>query len=149
MKTTEKLLSEDACREALFQFWTEQTEIVETGEGLALALPLLYPDGWQVQLFVEPVSRDQAILTDQGRTLGWLQDQRVNWEGGQTGELLQSRLEAFELKQDGFELQRRIRLPLGGLDVHLFGEALVAIAHLAYRHEAHCPAEGGRVPLQS
>ncbi|CAB4243947.1 protein of unknown function [Methylacidimicrobium sp. AP8] len=56
MKSFESLLTVDRCRETLLRFWTEQTDVDQAGEGLAIALPLLYPDGWQVQVFVEPIS---------------------------------------------------------------------------------------------
>jgi len=41
----------------------------------------------------------------------------------------------------GFELFREIRLPLDGLDVQLFAESLVSIAHLVYRYEPYTPPE--------
>ncbi|MGD9896240.1 MAG: DUF1828 domain-containing protein [Candidatus Methylacidiphilaceae bacterium] len=143
MKTTKEFLSAGSCREALSQFWTEQTDVVETSQGLAIALPLMYPDGWQVQLFVEAVTRAQAVLTDKGRTLGWLQDQNIHFQAEQsrTAQLLKRQLATFEIEQDGFELRRAIHLPLSGLDIHLFGEALVSVSHLVYRYEAHSPVE--------
>jgi hypothetical protein len=65
----------------------------------------------------------------------------VNFQAGLTAALLTERKTIFELQQDGFELQRGIRLPVDGLDVQLFAESLVSIAHLVYRFEAVQPSE--------
>ena len=67
MKTAE-LLTPEICREALRRFWDDQTDVAETSDGVAMALPLMYPDGWQVQVFTEPLSRSRAVITDKGRT---------------------------------------------------------------------------------
>ncbi len=136
MKTAE-LLTPEICREALRRFWDDQTDVAETSNGVAIALPLMYPDGWQVQVFIESLSHSRAVITDKGRTLNRLQEQSVNFEAGQTGALLEERLKTFELQRDGFELLREIRLPLDGLDVQLFAESLISIAHLVYRYEPY------------
>lgn len=140
MKTLE-LLSVESCREVLRQFWDEQTDVAETTRGIALALPLLYPDGWQVQVFIEPVTPEWALVSDRGRTLGRLLEQGVNLDAGQTGVLLEEWLQTWELQREGLELRREIPLPLEGLDVQLFAEALVSIAHLVYRRESYALSE--------
>ena len=140
MKTAQ-LLTSEICREAMRRFWDDQSDVASTSSGVAMALPLMYPDGWQVQVFVERLSQSRAVITDKGRTLGRLQEQGVNFDAGQTGTLLEERKKTFELQQDGFELLREIRLPLDGLDVQLFAESLVSISHLAYRYEAYTPLE--------
>ena len=140
MKTGE-LLNPEISREALRRFWEDQTDVAETSSGVAMALPLMYPDGWQVQVFIDELSRSRAVITDKGRTLNRLQEQGVNFGAGQTRTLLEERLMTFELQQNGFELLREIRLPLDGLDVQLFAESLVSIAHLAYRYESYNPPE--------
>lgn len=140
MKTIE-FPSVESCREILRRFWDDQTDVAETACGVAVALPLMYPDGWQVQVFIEPVARARAIISDRGRTLGRLQEQGVNFEAGQTAVLLEERIQIFDLLRDGFELRREIRLPLDALDVQLFAESLVSIAHLVYRYEPHTPPE--------
>jgi len=140
MKTAE-LLTAEICREALRRFWDDQTDVAEMNGGVVLALPLMYPDGWQVQVFLELLSQSRAVITDRGRTLGRLQEQGVSLDSGQTASLLAEKEATFELQQDGFELLREVRLPLDGLDVQLFAEALVSIAHLVYRYEPYTPAE--------
>ena len=140
MKTVE-LLNPGICREVLRRFWADQTDVEETSTGVAMALPLMYPDGWQVQVFIEPLSPSRAFITDKGRTLSRLQEQGVNFDAGQTGALLEERRKTFELQQNGFELLREIRLPLDGLDIQLFAESLVSIAHLSYRYEPYNPPE--------
>lgn len=135
------ILTPELCREAMRCFWDGQTDVACTSDGVAMALPLMYPDGWQVQVFVELLSQSRAIITDKGRTLGRLQEQGVNFDSGQTASLLDERRKTFELQQDGFELLRELRLPLEGLDVQLFAESLVSIAHLVYRYEPYSSPE--------
>jgi hypothetical protein len=45
------------------------------------------------------------------------------------------RIQTFELRSNGAVISKDIKLPLQGVDVQLFAEALVSIAHLMYRHE--------------
>jgi hypothetical protein len=139
--TTIELLTPEICREALRRFWDDQTDVAASSRGVALALPLMYPDGWQVQVFLERLSQSCAVITDKGRTLARLQEQGVNFDAGQTGSLLEERKKTFDLQQDGFELLREIRLPLDGLDVQLFAESLVSVAHLVYRYEPYTSPE--------
>lgn len=140
MKTIASI-SIESCRDAMRRFWEGQTQIERANGGVAMALPLMYPDGWQVQVYIEPVSATQAMITDRGQTLMRLQEQGLNFKEGQTASLLTERKTTFELQQDGFELQRGIRLPVDGLDVQLFAESLVSIAHLIYRFEPSQPTE--------
>jgi hypothetical protein len=125
------------CRDALSRFWGEQLAVEPTRTGVALALPLMYPDGLQVVLDLRPVSANRAVLSDEGRTLTALFNSGFNFDARakQTAALLLERVMTFELIQDGFELKKEIKLPIQGLDLHLFGEALVSISHLIYRHE--------------
>lgn len=127
----------DECRAALSAFWKEQLSIQTTRTGVALALPLMYPDGLQVVLTVTPITATQAIVSDAGNTLGHLAGVGMNFDhhAKQTHALLGQRLTAFELERDGFELRKAVKLPIEGIDLHLFGEALVSIAHLVYRHD--------------
>lgn len=127
----------DECRDALSGFWKEQLA-VETGRSaITLALPLMYPDGLQVVLTLTPITATQAVVSDIGHTLGNLSCIGMNFEAQakQTHALLEQRLQAFEIRRDGFELRKAIKLPIEGIDLHLFGEALVSIAHLLFRHE--------------
>jgi hypothetical protein len=133
------LLSPLACRETLARFWDEQLRVEKTNDGLLLALPLLYPDGIQVSIAIKSISPSQAILTDLGQTIARLECSGIDLKLQKNEEILQDKLKVFELIQNGLELQKPIRLPLDGIDVHLFAEALVSIAHLIYRHELAVP----------
>jgi hypothetical protein len=137
--TTADLLNPLACQETLARFWTEQLRVEQTKEGLLLALPLLYPDGIQVTLAIKSISPSQAILTDLGQTVARLECSGIDLKLQKNEEILQDKLKIFEILQNGLELQKAIRLPLDGIDIHLFGEALVSIAHLIYRHELAVP----------
>ena len=140
MKTTiADLLNPNVCREALAQFWTDQLRIEQTREGLLVALPLLYPNGLQVVIAIKPVTSHQAILTDRGETVASLGTGGIDLQLPKNSELLGDKIKCFELQQNGLEIQKIIRLPLDGIDVHLFGEALVSISHLIYRHELTTP----------
>lgn len=131
------LLSVEACREAMQQFWSAQSAVEREGQGVVMALPLMYPDGWQVVVHLEPLSKAKAIITDKGRTLANLTEAGLNYDARakQTYEILEDRKRTFELIQDGFELKKEIRLPVDGIDIQLFAESLVSVAHLIYRYE--------------
>lgn len=136
MKTlSHKLVSPESCREAVYLFWNSQVIAEKTQRGVVMALPLMYPDGWQVQVHIEPISQTRAVITDQGRTLAKLHENGLNFEAKHTAALLDERKKTFELQQNGFELLREIHLPVEGLDIQLFAESLVSIAHLGYRQE--------------
>ena len=140
MKTIDSLNIE-ICREVLQGFWDSQTQVVATSRGVAIAMPLMYPDGWQVEVLLKSLSPTRLIITDNCKTLMRLTERGLNFESGQTGELFDDRKKTFELMQDGYELYREIKLPLDGLDVQLFAESLVSISHLIYRHEPYSPTE--------
>ena len=136
MKTIEiQFLSPEACREAVQGFLREQVSVEKTRRGVVMALPLMYPDGLQVQVHLEPVAKSSALITDRGRTLAKLHETGLNLDAKQTLAFLEERKQTFELNQVGFELQKEIPLPLEGIDVQLFVESLVSIAHLIYKYE--------------
>jgi hypothetical protein len=117
------------------EFWREQTQISETRDGFTLTLPLMYPDGWQVTVLLQLISPGHVRCSDQGSTIGPLVEAGMNLDAKHTRSLLNERIETFELDRDGFVLSKNFRLPLEGVDVQLFAEALVSIAHLIYRNE--------------
>lgn len=136
MKQTQlEIPSPEFCVEIMQAFWREQVVAEKTPTGVVLALPLMYPDGWQVSLQIESLTPGWARLTDVGKTLGTLMETGLSLEAKHTAALLGERLQAFELKSDGAVISKEVRLPLQGIDVQLFAEALVSIAHLIYRHE--------------
>ena len=136
MKTNAtKWLTPEACIETMQRFWREQVAAKATPAGVVLSLPLMYPDGLQVQVRIDAVTPSAAIITDNGRTLARLSETGLNLNAEETASWLEERRNIFELEQDGFELRKQIRLPLDGIDVQLFGEALVSISHLLYRFE--------------
>jgi hypothetical protein len=112
-----------------------------TGDGVVLALPLLYPEGLQVVVSMKSITETSGLLTDRGETLGALSSSGLNLEADVVEQLVADRLAMFDLQRDGFILQKRIRFPVDGLDIHLFGEALVSLAHLIYRHEPETTEE--------
>ncbi len=136
--TVNNLLSSDALRTTMSAFWDEQLAVEETRNGLVAALPLMYPDGIQITVNIEQFAATQAVITDRGRTLMRLENEGLNLEprARHNHALLEEKKKVFELDQDGYELRKLIKLPLNGIDVQLFAESLVSIAHLVYRAEA-------------
>jgi hypothetical protein len=136
MKANLSYLNAKACEESLSRFWSEQLRVKEADGGLLVALPLLYPNGVQVVLTIKEVSQTDAILSDNGEVISALNGYGIDiGSKSVTRELLEERVSAFEIQRFGMELQKGIKLPLDGIDIHLFGEALVSISHLIYRHE--------------
>jgi hypothetical protein len=123
------------CREAMHRFYREQIMAEPTRRGVTMALPLMFPDGWQVQVHLKPLNKSRAIITDGGRTITMLLENGLRIESAALLSLLEERKRTFELVQVGFELQKEIALPLEGLDVQLFAESLVSIAHFLFRFE--------------
>ena len=136
---TSSLLSD--CRAALTKFWGEALAVETTKNGVVMALPLMLPDGLQVVVHLTPVSATTALLSDRGETLGRLAGHGLNLDAAAVAELLEERLALFELERDGWTLQKAIRLPVDGVDIQIFGEALVSLAHLIYRHEPEPASE--------
>jgi len=122
-------------RETLTRFWNQTLQIAWERDHLVLAFPLMLPDGAQAVFDLKPVTATSGLLTDGGRTLSSLSGLGINLDKGVTAHLLDQRLAFFELERDGFELRRPARVPVDPVEVQLFAEGLVSIAHLLYRHE--------------
>jgi hypothetical protein len=93
------------------------------------------PDGWQVIVSIEQVSATRAIISDRGETLAKLNNSGVDLDFEITRRLFLEKLQVFGLINDGNDLKKEINVPLNGVDVQLFAEALVSIGHLVNRHE--------------
>ena len=119
----------------MYRFYREQTMAETTRRGVTMALPLMFPDGWQVQVHLKPLNKFRAVISDGGRTITMLLENGLKLESKSMLSLLEERKRTFELVQVGFELQKEIALPLEGLDVQLFAESLVSIAHFLFRFE--------------
>lgn len=132
------LLSSDHLRSAMGRFWDEQLAVEQSAEGLVVALPLMYPDGWQITVNIEPFAPAQAMITDKGRTLMMLDREGLNLDAHakHNHALFEEKKKVFEISQQGFELRKLVQLPLSGLDIHLFAESLVSISHMVYRAES-------------
>lgn len=135
MSVTTALLTPDTIRQSLQSFWSEVLEIAETRAGLAIALPLCRPDGWQIIVEVDEMAPRAARLTDRGRILQWLASAGQNIDSSGLGHLLSERLRAFQMKRDAWEIYREVTLPIQGIDLHLFGEGLLSIANFSNLHE--------------
>ena len=85
MNTTTQIINPDSCIHVMEAFWREQMETAETRDGLALTLPLMYPDGWQVSVFLSATTPGRVQISDQGKTLGALQQAGMNLDAKPTG----------------------------------------------------------------
>lgn len=135
------ILDPQTCLRILENFWSEQSFAEQTRDGIALTLPLMFPDGWQLSVFLEQLAPSVVRISDHGKTLGGLVEAGLTLSAKITGELLAERLRTFEVYREGFVLSKEVRLPLQGIDIQLFAEALVSISHLIYRHEPSGPLE--------
>lgn len=128
-------------RDTLTRFWDQALQIVWQRDHLVLAFPLMLPDGVQAVFELKPITATSALLSDSGRTLSALSGLGLNLDKGATAQLLDQRLAFFELQRDGFELRRSVKLPVDPVEVQLFAEGVVSIAHLLYRQEPESPEE--------
>jgi len=135
MSLETQILHPDTVRQSLLEFWGGALEIAPTRRGLSLAVPLCLPDGWQVVFDLQPMTPGTVRATDRGRTLQWLTGRGQNIDTPHFAGLLEDRCGAFQISRDGWELFRDLSVPPAGADLQLFGEALVAIAHLNCLHD--------------
>jgi len=101
-------------------FWREQVEATHTRDGIALTLPLMYPDGWQVTVHLTPTSPGCLRLSDHGKALGSLIERGLNLNSRFTASLLEERLSMFEVRREGLLITKDVRLPLQGVDIQIF-----------------------------
>lgn len=132
MSTFGAPLTPDTVRQLLHAFWRESLEIGKTRQGFSLALPQTYPDGWQIVVELEDHLPAAVKVTDQGRTLSWLVAQGQNIETDAVQRHLNEICADCGMERDGLELFHWFPKALEGVDLHVFAEALVAIAHLHY-----------------
>lgn len=135
MITVENTPYPSALRDSLQTFWQESLEIAPTPHGLEFAVPQSYPNGWQIVLRLELPTATTARLSDGGKTLWQLAQTGQNIEADGTAQRIRELCETYQLTRDGWELFRFLPWPAPGAEIHLFTEALVSIAHLAYLHE--------------
>jgi hypothetical protein len=135
MTTAENTPSPIALRESLQSFWQESLEIASTPQGLEFAVPQSYPDGWQIVLQLSLPTTTTVRLSDGGKTLWQLAQTGQNIEADVTAQRIRELCDTYQLKRDGWDLFRFLPWPIAGAEIHLFTEALVSIAHLAYLHE--------------
>ncbi len=135
MSAVETTPSPSVLRESLQSFWQESLEISPTQHGLEFTVPQSYPDGWQIVLRLDLPTATTARVSDGGKTLWQLAQTGQNIEADVTAQRIRELSETYQLTRDGWELFRFLPWPTPGAEIHLFTEALVSIAHLAYLHE--------------
>ena len=127
--------NENSIRATLERFWSDALEIGSTPRGYSLALPQTLPDGWQLVVDLEAPLPRGIKLTDKGRVLAWLQAGGQNVETDSVKRHLNLISEQSGFERDGFELYRWLPEGLDAVDLHVFAEGLINVAHLHYLHE--------------
>ncbi len=127
----------EACREALLSFYSEVVEVKEISDRIQVSLPLMNADGFQISVGIAQVSEKHALLTDQGETLAFLDCRGVSTKHETIRDLIQRHLRSFEIEPMGEQLTKVVSLPIQGIDLHLFGEALAGLTYLIFRHEVN------------
>lgn len=128
--------SQDELRDTLISFWSAQLQIEPEGPGLAVAMPLMDSSGWQVVLHLAPLAPGQWILSDQGATLGMLDDAGKGPDGKGLREAVASQGQIYGFERNGLVLQRTVRFPFDPAEIQIFAEGLVALSHLCPRHKS-------------
>ena len=130
-------LTPDACAAAIRSFYDEVIEVKSHGDRVYLSLPLMNADGYQTTIAVEQVTEQRAILTDLGETLAFLDARGISTRHSK--ELIDARVAEFAIEQHGSELSKVVALPIQGLDIQLFAEALSGLTYVVFRHEHSQP----------
>lgn len=132
-------LTPDACIAALRSFYDEVIETKAEDDRVYLSLPLMNADGYQITIAIDQVAERVAVLTDLGETLAFLDLRGVSTKQDSIRDLIQPRLAAFEIELHGNELWKPVELPIQGLDIQLFAEALAGLTYAIFRHERTQP----------
>jgi hypothetical protein len=132
-------LTPDECRAAIRSFYEEVIEAKSQEGRVYLSLPLMNAEGYQVTIAIEQVADHRAVLTDLGETLAFLDSRGIPTRLASIRERIDSRAAAFGIEQHGKELSKTVALPLQGLDVQLFAEALSGLTHVIFRSEHSQP----------
>jgi len=125
-------LKPESIRAILQSFWSDALEIGQTRQGLSLALPQTFPDGWQLVVDLDDQLPSGVKITDRGRTLSWLSSQGQNTDSDALKRHLRSICQECEVERDGLELFQWFPKGIDAVQIHLFAEAMVNVAHLYY-----------------
>jgi hypothetical protein len=128
-------LRPDACVDALQSFYSEMVEAKEVGDRLCVSLPIMNADGYQISVGIAQISEQYAVLTDLGETVAFLECRGISTKHESLNGLVDRHLKTFEIERSGEELSKIVSLPIQGLDIHIFGEALSGLTYLLFRHE--------------
>lgn len=128
-------IQEQTIRRILRDFWDDALEIGETRQGLSLALPQTLPDGWQLVVELEDNLPAGVKITDRGRTLSWLAAQGQNTETDALKRQLELLCLESDIGRDGMELFQWFPKGIEAVQIHLFAEAMVNVAHLYYMRD--------------
>lgn len=132
-------LTPDSCVAALRSFHKDVIEAKSQGARVYLSMPLMNADGYQIAIVIEQVSERQAVLTDLGETLAYLDSRGISTKHASIKDLMEPRLARFEIERRGEELSKVVKLPIQGLDIQLFAEGLSGLTYIIFRHEDSQP----------
>lgn len=124
-------ITPQSLRTSLSSFWSAVCDIRCKDGWIAIALPLLLPDGWQVEVFVQQYSARGIHITDHGRVWNILEsaglntDKKSNWSW--LNELCRQYGVSFE--EEGAYINART--DESARHIHLFGLFIAAVAQRA------------------
>lgn len=118
-------------RTSFAEFWQEQLQVEPVSDALAVSPPLLYADGWQVTVYLEPLTPTQWRITDRGATLGKLIDAGLHPEQGKLAKEVKEQSSFYGFDRDGLQVEKILRFPFDVAEIQIFAEGLVALSHLS------------------
>jgi hypothetical protein len=125
----EKMELTDSLRNSFLNFWGEHLKIVPSSNGFLVSLPLMYSDGWHVEISLTQITPKQWLLSDKGKTLGLLLESGVGVEKKKMKEIIRSKCSFYQFSQQGLNLEKVIENPFSVADIQIFAEGLVALSH--------------------
>jgi len=120
----------DSLRDSFLNFWGEHLKIVPSAKGVLVSLPLMYSDGWHVELSLIQLTPDKWLLSDQGKTLSLLLESGAAIEKRKYKDIIARNCSFYQFSQEGLNLEKIIENPLLAVaDIQIFAEGLVALSH--------------------
>lgn len=124
-------ISPQSLRSSLTSFWSAVCDIRAKDGWIAIALPLLLPDGWQVEVFVQQYSAKGIHISDHGSVWNILESAGLNTDNKGKWSWLNELCNQYGV---GFEEEGayiNARTDESARYIHLFGLFIAAVAQRA------------------
>lgn len=141
-KVVQNIVQELRC--AMTGFWEEQLQVEAKSEGFAVAMPLMDSSGWQVVVHLAPLMPGQWRISDNGATLGMLDDSGMRLDGKKLRDVIDTHCRFYGFQREGLVLQRPVQFPFDPVEIQIFAEGLVALSHLCPKGKVIPPSRSGQ-----